>query len=505
MKYVIGIDIGTQGAKAVLVNVNNGLIIATSSNTHSVDTPGPLCAEQNGDMFLHSAYEVLEQVLKNSSVSSSKIKGIGISSLYGGSGIPVDANLNPIHPCLIWMDRRAEEEVVWIKKHIDLDILFDITGNSVNSYFGFTKMMWLKKHRPEVWKKTKYFLPPNSFVIQRMTGEIVVDYSSAGNIGGVYDIKNHCWSDMMIKSLGLDRTMFPNRLVESSEIVGTLLPEIAKKFGLSAHTVVVGGGVDAPVSLLATGINNHVEHVAMMGTSTCWGYLTNANALISKELVSMPYVLDGKNTTYVFGGTSTSGALVTWFINNFFDSNALKNNIFSELETYLLDTKPGAEGLITLPYFAGERSPIWDAHSSGVFFGLGLYHNKKHIYRSILESTAFSLLHNMEQVKDIGLSKELIVVGGTSKSRGWLQIIADIIQCPVSIIKEEIEAPLGSAVLAALGTKCIDNANQAKDWVTLEKIASPNISNIDVYQKLYNNYKEIYESTKSNMRQLKAL
>lgn len=504
MSYVIGLDVGTQSTKAVLVDTQQGTIVASSSSEHGISIPKALYVEQDGDVWVESSYDTIKKLLNKVSIAKEDIKAIGISGLYGGSGIAVDKNMNPIFPCIIWMDRRAEEEVSWVNHNIDTDDLFRTTGNGVNSYFGFTKMMWIRNNVPDVWKNINYFIPPNNYIIYKMTGEIAVDYSSAGNIGGVYDINQGTWSDRFINMLGLDRSMFPNRLVEGDEVVGTLLPEVADYLGLSKDTQVVSGGIDAPASLLATGIDTKGQHVAMMGTSTCWGFLTSADILMSPDLVSMPFVIDGKHTLYTFGGTSTSGALVTWFIDNFFDSKP--NNVFEILGDYVKETPPGSEGLLTLPYFAGERSPIWDAYASGVFYGLGLHHSKKHIYRSILEGTAFSLRHNMELVNTKNsLSKELIVVGGTSKSKEWLQIISDVTNYPIKIIKEEVEAPLGSAILAALGSGLIKEKKEASTWVTIESVCIPNQSNMRVYDEMYMSYIDVYKNTHTNMKKLKTL
>lgn len=504
MGYVIGIDIGTQSSKAILVDVGSGRILESSVCSHGVLIPQAMYAEQHGDVWLDSTYEAIEGLLKSVTIPKREIKAMGISGLYGGSGIPVDKDITPISPCIIWMDRRAEKEANWVKHTVNRERLFRETGNYVNSYFGFTKIMWIRDNLPEVWANIKYFLSPNNYVIYKLTGEIVMDYSSAGNMGGVFDIRRNIWSDGLIELLGFERSMFPDRLVEGDEIVGTLLPDVAQRFGLSTDTVVVSGGVDAPVSLLATGVLNKAQHVAMMGTSTCWGFLTSKDTLVSPDLVSMPFVLDGKNTIYTFGGTSTSGALVTWFIDNFFDSKP--DNVFKVLKNYLIETPPGSEGLLTLPYFAGERSPIWDAYASGVFYGLGLHHSKKHIYRSILESTAFSLRHNMDLVGDkVKLSEDLIVVGGTSKSVEWLQIIADITNYPISIIKEDVEAPLGSAILAALSCGLISDVDEARSWITIEKVCDPNLDNRVLYDAIYKNYVELYEKTKGNMKDMKCL
>lgn len=498
MPYVIGLDIGTSSSKGIVVDVGNNRILSQAVCEHELIIPHPLHAEQWPESWINSAYQVIRESVKKSNINASEIKSIAISSLYGGSGAPIGLDFEPVAPCIIWMDRRAEKEVEWIKQNIDPDKMFDITGNYVNSYYGYVKMLWYKNNKPDIWKKIKYFVPPNNYVAYKMTGKLAVDISSAGNIGGIYDINTHKWSYDMMKELGIPAEMMPENLVECSDVVGEILPNIAREIGLSPSTLVIAGGVDAPVATFASGVLEKSDHVAMMGTSTCWGFLTEKSKLV-KDMVSMPYVINCKKDIYSFGGASTSGALINWFRQNF------GNMSYAELENYVNNTKAGSEGLLVLPYFMGERSPIWDAYASGMFFGLGLHHTKEHIYRAIVESTAFSLRHNIElaESKNVTLSDELIVVGGTSKSSSWLQIISDITNRQVKIIKENVEAPLGDAVLAALGAGLISDPKLVREWATLELKASPNSENQNLYDSMFNIYKELYKNTRSEMKSLK--
>jgi xylulokinase len=184
---------------------------------------------------------------KEAGVASNSLKAVCVSSLYGGSGVPVDSDMRPLYPCLIWMDRRATEQVEWVRNNVDLERLYTITGNGVDSYYGYTKMLWLRDHEPDVWSHTRYFLPPNAYVIYMLTGEVAVDHSSAGNIGGIYDIAKRDWSDEALDMLGIPATMMPERLVDSSEVVGGLLSQWVEQLGLDAGTAIVAGGVDAAV------------------------------------------------------------------------------------------------------------------------------------------------------------------------------------------------------------------------------------------------------------------
>lgn len=509
MKYLIGVDIGTQGTKAVLINPK-GEVLAHSYKGYNVETPKPSWAQQWPEPWVDATFETIKGVIDKSKVNAEEIKGVAISSLYGGSGIPVDKNMNSLAPCLIWMDRRAEEEVKWVEENIDLDELFEITGNSVNSYFGFTKILWMKNNL-DIWDDIQYFLPPASYIVYKLTGEVAVDHSSAGNIGGVYDLKERKWSAHMLEKLGIPLKFFPERLVECSEIVAGITEEAAARTGLKIGTPVICGGVDAPVATLGAGAFSDGNNVAMLGTSMCWGFITETPNL-SESLVSMPHAVDSKNKIYTFGGAATAGALMRWFRDSLGDLELEQQektgvNAYTLLEEKAKDIPAGSEGLVVLPYFMGERSPIWDSNARGTIVGLSLVHNKGHIYKAIMEGVAYSLRHNMEMVAGTGLNldKEIILVGGGSKSKLLPQIFADVTGKPVRIIKNDVEAPLADALLAGLATGVFENPNILSEWLEFDTTVEPNLENTKLYDKIFEIYKKIYLNLKENMIEINNL
>lgn len=510
MDYLLGVDIGTQGTKAVMIN-SQGQIISHTYAGYSVNTPQPLWAEQWPDVWLDATIETVKKTIEKSNVDTDKIRGIAISSLYGGSGIPVDQEINPLAPCLIWMDRRAEEEVEWVKANIDLERLYQITGNTVDSYYGFTKMLWIKNKWPDVWEKMHLFLPPNAYIIYKLTGEIAIDYSSAGNIGGIFDINKKEWSEEMMEKLDIPLEYQPKRLVSSQDIVGYITEEVSKKIGLNAGTPVIAGGVDAAVATLSAGAFADGNHVAMMGTSMCWGFVTEKTNLSSK-LVSMPHVIDPLNKVYTFGGAATAGAVLRWF-RDLFGKEELEAERILDIDAYQLlevkakDIPAGSDGLLVLPYFMGERSPIWDSKAKGTILGLSLYHTKGHIYKAFMEGVGYALRHNMEPVvgTDLELDREIILVGGAAKSMIWPQILADVTGYPVKIIKNDVEAPLGDALLAGLGTGVIDDPQVLSNWLEYDAIIEPDQKNHQVYNRYYDEYKSAYLSLKENMHRMERL
>ncbi|MDQ6620357.1 MAG: FGGY-family carbohydrate kinase [Pseudomonadota bacterium] len=512
MNYVIGVDIGTQSTKALLCDAT-GAIVAQQVRSYRPDTPQPLWAEQWPQVWVDAVMEciagcVTDAGAASSAFSAAHVRAICISGLYGGSGIPVDADVQPLHPCLIWMDRRATDEVEWVGANVDMDRLTRITGNGVDSYYGFTKMLWLKYHRPEVWSRTSHFLPPNAFVIQRLTGVIAVDRSSAGNIGGVFDLETGTWSGEMLDALGIPRSMMPERLVACSAIVGGLTGDAATRLGLAQGTPVIAGGVDAAMATFAAGVTRPGQHVAMIGSSMCWGFISH-QVDARHGLVSMPHVFGGARDTYVFGGAITAGAAVTWFREQFCQEDAASAltsglDVHDVLEAGASRVPEGAEGLLFLPYLMGERSPVWDGKASGAFVGLTLFHRRDHLYRAVLEGVTFALRHNIEAGARgaAALDKAVIVVGGAAHSDLWMQIIADVTGRPVLTIAQEVEAAMGSALLAAYGVGLVSAEEAQRGWVTLVPRATPRPQAVAMYDALFDAYKALYPALKKTMHDL---
>ena len=506
--YLMGVDIGTQSTKVVITN-EKGEIKSGAVKEYNVLTPYPLWAEQWPEVWLEAAIQSIKSCLEKSNINKNELAGIAISGLYGGSGIAVDKNFKPLRPCIIWMDRRAQKEVEWVKKNIEKNIIFEITGNYVDSYYGFTKMLWIKNNEPEVWLNTFKFITPKDYIIYKFTNNNIIDYSSAGNIGGLLDINKKKWSTEMCKELGIDIKKLPEVIVKSSDMIGKVNKEYANKTGLIEGTPVIAGGIDAPVAQLSGGSVNEGEHVAMVGTSMCWGNIHDGRFL-SPELISYPYVVKDTEKIYTFGGGATSGAILRWFRDEFcnFEKEIEEKSSVSAykfLDLQAMEIKAGSEGLLILPYFMGERTPIWDPKAKGLIIGLSLYHKKPHIYKAFMEAIAYSLRHNIEQAQIAGipLNNECILVGGAAKSDLWASIFADVTGFSMRRVKNDAEAALGDAFLAGLGTNIFKKPEEIKTWIKLKEDIIPVNNNKKIYDKYFDYYKKLYSSTRDIMWELR--
>lgn len=504
--YLIGTDIGTSGTKTILMDTT-GTLISSDLQEYDVLTPKALWAEQWPDVWLNATLTSIENAVKKAGVPAGQIKGIAISGLYGGSGIPLDENMEPVRPCLIWMDRRAEEQEQWVLQNIGSQRLHEITHNGTDPYYGYTKILWIKDNEPENWAKTRLFLPPNAYVIYKMTDEIAVDYSSAGNIAGIFDIETRTWSKEMLDAMGIPLSMMPQRIVESSDIVGTLTPQIAERLGLQAGIPVCAGGVDCVVATLGLGVFEPGSYAAAIGTSMC-AALVHDKPIHADGLIEMPYVKDAKRLSYSFGGGATAGALIKWFRDHFARMEKEieekgGENAYVVLDREAAEIAPGSEGVLVLPYFMGERSPVWDTNARGVIFGLSLIHTRAHVYRAFLEAVAYSLRHSMESTHT-DLGDYILVAGGVAKSKLWRQIIADVTGYPVACPVNDVEANLGDVMLAGVGTGLL-TWEDVKSWQILDEKVQPNPKAHKLYSQYYTLYHSVYQNLKEDMKTIAAL
>ncbi|MCM3213307.1 FGGY-family carbohydrate kinase [Niallia taxi] len=506
MNYLLGTDIGTSGTKTILMDTD-GNLIAQDLQEYDVLTPKPLWAEQWPSVWLDAAKASIKNTVLKSGIPPENIRGIAVSGLYGGSGIPLDENMEPVRPCMIWMDRRAEKEANWVLESIGKEKLLEVTHNGADPYYGYTKILWMKNNEPENWRKTKLFLPPNDYVIYKLTGEVVIDYSSAGNIGGIFDMNNRTWSKEMMAAMDIPVSMMPEKIVESTDIVGGLTKEAAAELGLTAGMPVIASGIDCGAANIGLGVFDSGIYAAAIGTSMCAALISD-KPVQGKDLIVWPYLYDAKRLSYYFAGGATAGAIVKWFRQTLcqFELEAEKaggKNAYDVLNEQAANIPAGSDGLVVLPYFMGERSPIWDSDAKGTIVGLSLAHTKAHMYRAFLEAVAFSLRDAIEATGEY-LGEYILLAGGVTKSKLWRQIFADVTGYPIVCPIHDVEANMGDVMLAGIGTGLL-SYDDVKKWQVLDDKIMPNQENHRKYNDYYMVYKSIYHNLKADMKTLTSI
>jgi xylulokinase len=504
MVYLLGTDIGTTGTKTVLVDIN-GVLKANSYLEYDVLNPSQGWAEQWPSIWVNGVYSTIRDCVEKSGIAPEEVNGVAISSLYGGSGIPVDGNFEVIRPCIIWADRRATKECKWVEDRIGTDPLFDVTGNVIDPYYGYTKMLWIRENEPDHWEKIHRFETPNGHVIRLLTGVENIDYSSAGNYGGVFDIHRKDWSSEMMEELGIPRDFFPEKIISSDEIVGEVTGEGSKRTGLEKGTPICAGGIDAAVSALAGGAIEDGDLASMLGTSMCNGFISHKPKL-SQRMVNFPYVIQSREYLYGFTGISTAGYTVRWFRDQLEVPGKLMNE-HPEKDAYVIlddiasEVGVGSDNLIFLPHMmVGERAPYWDEYLRGGFIGLTVSHTKAHLFRAVLEGVAYAMKYSIEAAKETGIKiNRATLVDGGARSPLWRQIIADVTGVKMDYIPEAQGAPLGDAILAGLGTGLIKDYHVIEDWLGERVPMKP--KNAVEYQKYYELYVSCLEAVKPLFKQ----
>lgn len=507
MTYLVGTDIGTMGTKSVLVDLE-GRVFAAAFDEYGVINPRQGWAEQWPDVWVQAAFSTIGDVVEESGVDPRNVAGVCISSLYGGSGIPCDGEMKPLRPCIIWADRRATDECLWVRERIDVDEIFKITGNVIDPYYGYTKMLWIKRHEPEVWSRIYKLMTPNAYCIFQLTGVESVDLSSAGNYGGIFDIHKRTWSEEMMEELGIPKGFFPEKILSSEEVVGETTADCSKKTGLRPGTPVCAGGIDATVSALSGGAILDGDMASMLGTSMCNGFISHKPRL-SPRLVNFPYVIKGRQYLYSFSGVVTAGYCVRWFRDELGKLEQAKAADLGEEAYKLLDLEaghvpPGADGAIFLPHMmVGERAPYWDEHLRGAFLGLSVFHTKPHLFRAVLEGVAYSMRYSIEAAKDVGFPiKRATLVNGGAKSQLWRQIIADVTGLEMDYIQEATGAPLGDALLAGLGSGVLEDHQIIEEWLEKKVRIVPNPELRSIYDRYYELYKRSLDANREIFRGL---
>jgi sugar (pentulose or hexulose) kinase len=506
----VGTDIGTLGTKSVLVDLE-GRILAQDYAEYGVLTPQPLWAEQWPEVWFEAVCRTIRNTLAKANVPAARVAGACISGLYGGSGIPCDAEGKPLRPCLIWMDRRATREVAWVMENVGVERVLRITGNYVDSYHGFTKILWIKNNEPEVWKRIRWLMTPYGYCVFRLTGAVSLDYCSAGNIAGIFDLQKRDFSPELLEVMGIPRRFFPESLAESWEVVGRVTREGAALTGLAEGTPVCPGGVDCVVATLSAGGINVGDQVAMIGTSMAYGVVHDGSRC-SPNLVNMPHVTQARELVYAFGGVTTAGGILKWFRDQFGQTEKLLGGLvevdpYDVLSLQASRVGPGSDRLLVLPYFMGERAPIWDVDARGTLFGLTLFHTRGHVFRAFMEAVAYALRICVEFSQEIGvpLSPELKLVGGATRSPLWKQIFAEITGYPILCVTGGGEAPYGDALLAAKGVGAVKDFSVINDWLAFDPPVVPDPARAKIYDLYYREWKALYESLKEPFARLQRL
>lgn len=494
MSYTLGIDIGTFETKGVLVD-ETGRVHAQAARGHKMLVPEPGWAEHRPeeDWWGDFVY-VCQTILKESGVEPTAIKAVACSAI-GPCMLPVDEHGAPLmNGVLYGVDGRAEVQVQALTERIGEAVIVERCGNALTSQSVGPKILWLKQQRPEIYSKTSHVLTSTSFLVQRLTGEIVIDHYTAANFAPLYDVGKQDWVDDLADDIiALDKLP---RLLWSDEVAGDITAAAASATGLAEGTPVTAGTIDAAAEALSVGLDQPGDMMMMYG-STIFIILRTDERVADPRLWYAPWLFAGEHAS--MAGLSTSGTLTHWFRDQF--AQDLDPDVaFTELAKEAASAPPGANGLLLLPYFSGERTPIHDVNAKGTIFGLNLTHTRGDMYRALIEGIAHGTRHVTDTFAEVGHSPtRLLAVGGGTKNELWLQATSDITGIDQIVCKQTIGASFGDAFLAAMA---VGNASRSDiaNWNPPQRNISAETN--PVYDKSHTLFRRLYTQTRDIAKEL---
>jgi len=489
--FVIGLDCSTTSTKAIAVD-RKGKIIAHAREAIPLFSPKPNYYEQDPDDWWTSVQKVLRKITRQ--IDPEKISALAVSN-QRETFVPLDKNGNGLRPAIIWLDERCKDEVESFSKRIGKNKIHRITGKPADYAPVVYRLAWMKKHEPELFKNIGMICDVHTYVVWKLTNAFKTSWASADPLG-MFDLKNKKWSPEILSALAIKENQLPEAF-RPGTILGKVSTEASKLTGLSTNTLIIAGGGDGQAAGTGANVLTTERAYLNIGTAIVAGvygkqYRTNKAFRTMRSCSESGYYYESSLRAGTFA--------IDWFIKNILKIDPLKQpDIYKQLEQEAQKVSAGSDGLLFLPYLCGAMNPYWDINARGAFVGLSSFHNRGHMYRSILEGIAFEQLFAIEAVKkSIGTKiKDFIVIGGGASNNLWRHIFADITGKNICIPENTEASGLGAAIAAAVGACWYRTFKDAAHEMTgINKIIKPEKQNHKKYKQLFMIYKKIYPNLK---------
>lgn len=481
-EYLLGIDIGTSSCKVALFDFL-GAAHAQASVDYPVQYPHPHWAQQDPQAWWRAVCDALRTLREAGQLHAEAIRGIGVAG-QSWSAIAVDAQGNALTPTPIWTDTRAQAICEELLTDIPEAEIFALCGNPLRPSYTLPKVLWYQRHLPDVYARAATILQSNSFIVHRLTGMFTQDVSQ-GYGYACFDMHNARWDVPMCERLGMRPSLLPP-IHACHEVVGRVTREAAAQTGLREGTPVVAGGLDAACGTLGAGVvapgQAQEQGGQAGGMSLCTGqYAADPRLILSAHVVPGRWLLQG--------GTTGGGGALRWL-----RETICPELSFADMSGLASTVAAGSEGLLFLPYMAGERSPIWNPYAKGVFLGLDYSKSRAHLIRAVMEGVAYSLRHNLAVAGESGARVDTLrAMGGSAGSLVWTQIKADVTGHVLEVPGGDTATTLGAALLAGMGTGVYGSFDDAVgQTVAVGRVHTPNPAMQAAYDAGYARYREAY-------------
>ncbi|MCK5847714.1 MAG: xylulokinase [Caldisericia bacterium] len=501
--FYMGIEIGTTGVKIVLVD-DQAKTHFTGWMEFQTLTPKPLWVEQHPQDWWKATILSIQKLLLDHSIEPVRIKSIGLTGQMHGL-VLLNESGTVIRPCILWNDQRSKEICLKIRKDIGDERIIQLTGNRLFPGFAMPKLKWIQENEPENYEKIYRFVLPKDYIRYCLSGDIYTDVTDASGTC-LYDVKNRKWSRLMLKELSISPNILPD-VVESTVAISKVNHEASLVTGLLEGTPIIAGCGSQEALAVSSGIFNEGEVGINIGTSGVVFTVTDSFKQVpNATLQNFCYVT--KKKWHYMGVSLSAGGAFRWYRDQFGEieeiaATRLQKDTYELLTDCAKNAPAGSEGLLFLPYLAGERSPHDNPMAKGVFFGFSLRHRRMHFVRAVMEGIAYSIKDSLEVMKRENIPvNDIRISGGAMKSSLWRQMFADILDHEIQIVRETEGAAYGVALIAGLGVKAFTKEDPVFDSLNTVQSSIMPSDNSEFYQKEYLRYKSLYSSLKGEFEKI---
>lgn len=507
MATVLGLDVGTSGAKAVAVGEDGGLL-ASALVEYPLLSPKPNWAEQDPAQWKRGSLEALAQLAKDPAVRKDDIAGLGLTGQMHGS-VFLDADGAVLRNALLWCDQRTAEECDEITSKVGAEKLIEMVCNPALTGFTAPKILWLRRHEPEIYDKVRKVLLPKDYVRYALTGEMATDVADASGTL-LFDVKNRVWHDELMALLDIPSDFMP-RAFEGPEITGALSAQAAEATGLPKGIPVIAGGGDQAAGGIGCGIVRPGVLSSTVGTSgVVFAFANEVKRDLEGRVHTFCHAVPGK--WHVMGVMLSAGGSLRWFRDTLCQAEASTaaetgRDPYEYITASAATVPPGAEGLTFLPYLTGERTPHKDPDAKGAFIGLSLRHTRAHMARAVLEGVAFGMRDSLEIIRGMGVPiEEIRASGGGARSAHWRQIQADVNGVPLVTINIDEGPAYGAALLATVAAGVYGSIEEACGaTIRVVDTCAPDPDRSALYDQWFSVYQDAYKALAPGFRRTAAM
>ncbi len=492
--YIVTVDNGTSSTKTVLWT-EEGAPLAESERASSLHRPQPPWAEMDANVWWDAVCDTVREVLTRAGAAPRDVACLAVDGI-GWTLLPVDRECNPLSPALIWLDRRAEDEAARLRSLPQAGALIGLAAHPLESAYITPKLLWLKAHQPHIFDAAHRFLTASGFIVARLTEEFTCDYTQAYGYH-FFDLRRERWNPAAAELLGVPLEKMP-ALHHCAEIAGEITPRAAAQTGLAPGTPVIVGCLDAAAGALGAGVTRPGRTQDQGGQAGGMA-LSVDHVVVEPRLIFSHHVLPGQ---YLLQSGTVGGGSLAWFRDTLGHAEVVEAertgaSPFGLFNAQVAQSKPGAGGLIFVPYMAGERTPIWSSTARGVFFGLSYSTTRADMIRAIMEGCAFAVYDNLKVAEALGVTvDEWLGSGGATRSAEWCRIKADVTGKPFVVARRADGREGGHTLgLFALAAQAVGLQNDAAACVERllpqRQVFEPSPQRHRLYKDLFGVYKSV--------------